>query len=197
MVDQMHESLEYEIARADAANMAYDALSGGVALGNEELSEALTLATQRRTVDAPRATFTDLISTGNLRVIRNPDLRDAVIRFYELAEVEYEVMRKNSAIYVDGLTVQALFGQGLIRGSFPGFSTSFEYRGYQESGDRIWTLPRDSEEVARVRAALHMRGLTGGGAVRQEIVLEEAGVLRGAIQDELAARWGFVTGQLH
>ena len=152
------------------------------------LSEALTLATQRRTLDAPTATFTDLLSTGNLRVIRNPNLRDAVIRFYELAEVEYEIMRKNSAIYVDGLTVQALFGQGLIRGSFPGLSTSFEYRGYRESGDRIWSQPRDSEEVARVRAALHMRGL-GGGVIRQEIVIEGAEALQAAIREELAARW--------
>jgi len=191
MIDQLRESLEYEAARAEAANKAYDALSGGPVLGDEELSEALTLATQRRTLDAPRATYTDLLSTGNLRVVRNPDLRDSLVRFYELAEVEYEILRKNSVVYVDGLTVQALFGQGLIRGSFPGFSTSFDYRGYTESGDRIWTLPRDSEEIARVRSALHMRGLAlSGAARRQDLVIEGAEALREEIRSELAARWG-------
>ena len=72
------------------------------------------------------AAFSDLISTGSLRVIRNPELRDAIVQFYALADVLYEVLRKNSAVYVDSLAVDALFGQGLIRGSFPDISTSFE-----------------------------------------------------------------------
>ena len=188
MVDQLNESLDYEEGRASAANRAYDALSGGADLENEELSEALTLATQRRTLDPPRATYQDLINTGNLRVIRNPDLRDSLIRFYEAADVGYEVIRKNLAVYVDGLTVEAVFGQGLIRGSFPGYSTSFDYRGYAEPPDRIWSLPRDSEEVARLRAALHLRGGVGT-TIQQPRIIQAANELRAQIQSELSSRW--------
>jgi len=188
MVDQLNDAVSYERERATAANRAYDALSGGPALSNQDLSTALTLATQRRTVDAPQATYTDLISTGNLRVIRNPDLRDSLVRFYGFAEVEYEIIRKNSALYVDGLTVQALFGQGLIRGSFPDYSDTFDYRGYAEPPDRIWNLPPSSPELARVRSALHMRGLEFGG-VRIGRVISEAEALRKELRAELASRW--------
>ena len=41
------------------------------------------IATSRRTLRVNRSTYTDLSSTGNLRLIGNPQLRDRIVGLYE------------------------------------------------------------------------------------------------------------------
>jgi hypothetical protein len=61
--------------------LAYRALRNGVLPEERDaVAAALGQLTSRRTLRLGRATYTDLLSTGNLRLIRNADLRDRIVR---------------------------------------------------------------------------------------------------------------------
>ena len=54
------------------------------------------LRIDRRTIRLPTAAFTDLLSTGNLRVIQDREVRDAIVRFYEMTERSQTIIDKNN-----------------------------------------------------------------------------------------------------
>ena len=49
----------------------------------EAVVSALSRLTSRRTLRLVRATYTNLVSTGNLRLIRNSALRDRIVKYYD------------------------------------------------------------------------------------------------------------------
>lgn len=184
-IEELEYYLGFEEERAAAARRAYDALSGGPALSPEELSISVSVATQRRTLRLHRPTFTDLTSTGSLQLLRDRELRDRIIGFYEAAERDFAVIERNTIFYLDRLGLDAVYGPGLIRGSYPGFVTTFDSRGYREPDDRLWSMDRESEEVAAVRSVMWLRSF--GFTPEAERVLESARVLRAEIRSELEA----------
>lgn len=74
------------------------------------------LRIDRRTIRLPTAAFTDLLSTGNLRVIQDREVRDAIVRFYEMAERSQTIIDKNNMTYVDGLAWDSFYRDGLVLG---------------------------------------------------------------------------------
>ena len=67
---------------ADYARRAADALSGGPPLSDEALLIAAYRATQYNGNTRRRATYDELTSTGEIGLIREPDLRDLAMRVY-------------------------------------------------------------------------------------------------------------------
>lgn len=182
-IEQLQDYVQYEEERAAAALQAYQALSGGPRPSDEELSIALSVATQRRTVDLIAPAYSDMTSTGNIRLLRDRLLRDEVIRFYEAAERDYDVIARNTALYVDGLLVAALYGPGLIRGSYPGTPTAHDEMGFREPDDRVWALPTEAPDLAALRSALWLR--SGGFVLEAARQLEAASELRRLIRTEV------------
>jgi hypothetical protein len=67
------------------ANRAVEALEGRAALSDEALLVSAYRATQYRNRNQRGSTFDELISTGNIGLIRDRNLRETAIRLYNLA----------------------------------------------------------------------------------------------------------------
>ena len=81
---------------------AMEALSVNEVHEHLELSRMIQRASNRKTVALPTAAFMNMVSTGTLRLVRNRDLRDSIVRFYESAEIAQRILEKNSALFLDG-----------------------------------------------------------------------------------------------
>ena len=83
--------LEYYRDVRDATEAAADALSGKVALSNEALLVNAYRATQYKQGAITRATFDELISTGNIGLIKDRKLLAFAVRAYGLYTIENTV----------------------------------------------------------------------------------------------------------
>ena len=109
-LEVLAETLEFEERQAAGAAMVYRALRAGeVPLQEREaVAMALNQLTARRTLRLARATYTDLLSTGNLRLIHNVALRDRIVNLYEANERTLMIRDRNSQVFVDQMYMQYL-----------------------------------------------------------------------------------------
>ncbi len=132
------------------------------------LSSAMARLGVRHTVILKKATYEDLISTGNLRLIRNGELRDQIVQFYETTQVQIDIIDKNNSFFVDDMYSANVILRGLIlarpvsnptRRLAPVDSMIMAelQPGYVEEQDRLWTLPDSAPEWAMVKSNLSMR----------------------------------------
>jgi len=180
---------------------ALDALNADDGQGRLELSRMIQRASDRRTVALPAAAYTDLVSTGSLRIIRNRDLRDAIVRFYESAELAERILEKNSSLFVDEY-IFSLYGDGLLMWrtdeawghreaqivatgeANSRLGTDFEY-----GPDYFWSLPRNSAEWHRMRSSLSVAaGTLFIGREYALEVIEDARALDTEVRGELESR---------
>ncbi len=201
MAANLQELQDYEDSQIEGGLEAYRAISA-----NERSPEQLALVsarlqslTARRTMSAVDATYTDLINTGNLPLIRNQGLRDQIIGFYEKVEREFDIHNKNNSAFVDDMFGRLIDGSGLfvsrgesntivsrIAGSDSLLIAAFA-GGYVEDADPIWSLPYSSAEWARVKAQLVTRiRISGYASRRAEVLLRETQELKEAVDTELA-----------
>lgn len=162
------------------------------------VSDRILRLTSRRTMSAIDATYTDLINTGNLPLIRNQALRDLIITYYERIEREFDIHNRNNSFFVDDMFARLIGGSGLflsrggsntlvnrISGSDSLLTIAFA-GGYVDDPDPIWSLPYSSPEWAKVKAQLVERiRVSGHGSRRAESLLEETRTLREAVDAEL------------
>jgi hypothetical protein len=100
-VKELQDFSDYSAGAFDAALGAYSALSRRAPYDKNTIRSDL-LRVDRYTLDLPSSAYTDLLSTGELSVISNRNLRDAIVRFYESAE-------HNQAIVKHYCTLRARF----------------------------------------------------------------------------------------
>ncbi len=162
---QLDSYLEFVEIAIQSAFSAYRDLSGDGPYDREKIRETL-FRIDRVTVRIPKAAYTDILSTGNLRVISDRGLRDSVVRFYEATERNELILKKNNDAYLDGLLVDAYFGDGLL---LPHTSSDSGTEGMDRTyravnaalgedfvhrDDPLWQLPPDSREWSRLRSAV-------------------------------------------
>ena len=162
---QLDSYLQFVEIASQSAFSAYRDLSGDGPYERQKTREAL-LRVDRVTVRIPKAAYTDILSTGNLRVISDRGLRDLVVRFYEATERNEIVLRKNNDAYLDGLLVGAYFGDGLLLphtstdSGFEAFDRTYKAvnaalgEGFVHRDDPLWQLAPDSREWNRLRSAV-------------------------------------------
>jgi hypothetical protein len=150
-----------------AAVSAYRALSGPPdQLERESVSQNIVRAAMRRTVALPSAAYTDLVSTGNLRLLSDPRLRDEIVRFYASAERAQTIIERNNTALIDGMFWTEIFGRGIVLNR-PGLSTGVGMAdqtteglrealgdGVVHGSDPLWDLPPGSTEWNTVRGTL-------------------------------------------
>ena len=183
-----------------AAAQAYRAIRGGVAPQDREaVAKMLGQLTARRTLRLSRATYSDLLSTGNLRLIRNGGLRDSIVRLYETNERLQSIRDRNNQEFVDRLYVTYLLDHAWTAPratrNLPAISSSdqkFAARVAVPADsklDLLWRLPADAPDWAVLAGRLWYRGLVSEGAIEQsENSAVEIAAVRQAIVDELARR---------
>jgi hypothetical protein len=148
---------------------AYKSLSVPSGVINErQASSAIQNLMTRRTLLPRDATYQDLISTGNLRLIRNRTVRDHIIDFFQRTAAAFEVINKNATFFVDELYNGVAIGQGLIlpratMTNLPnlGLVDSALLRqlgsGYTSERDPLWLLPATSSQRQQLKAVLLQR----------------------------------------
>lgn len=180
---------------------AVEALSANEVHDHLELSRMIQRASNRKTVALPTAAYTDMVSTGTLRLVRNRNLRDAIVRFYESAEIAQRILEKNNALFLDG-HLYSFYADGLLmwrtdepwgkreaqviatRKAASVLSEEFEY-----GPDYFWTLPTNSPEWHRLRSSLSVTSHTlfMGREYALEII-EDAQTLDVKVRRELDVR---------
>lgn len=146
-----------------------------------------------------RAAYTNLLSTGDLRLIRNPSLRDRIVQLYETSERTQSIRDRNNQEFVDRLYLTYLLDQGFVaprpaRG-LPSVSRSdaafAERVGLvpQLDDDLLWRLPADAPQLHVLANRVWYRGSVSEAALQQTRQMAgEIGEVRQAIERELSER---------
>jgi hypothetical protein len=200
-LEVLDEFLGYEERQVADSVFAYRALRSDVAAADREaVADALTRLTWRRTLRLTRATYTDLLSTGNLRLIRTPALRDRIVSLYENNERTLVVRDLNNQVFVDDMFLQYLWNSGLVAprpardlGVLNLPTREFAERmamPIETANDRLWQLSPDSPERTVLVNKVWIRGLVSTGAIAHaQAMAGEIREVRGAITAELTRRW--------
>ena len=160
-LDDLHQLSAFETLQMEDALTVHRALSAPVLPADTALlSSAMARLGTRQTLALRNSTYTDLISTGNLDLLRNGALRDKIVRFYQEMDVQFSRISKNNAFFVDDMYNAHVIYSGLIL-SRPGSNVAsqrgadamlIERLGVAEPPDRLWSLPRDAPEWAMVKS---------------------------------------------
>jgi len=144
---------------------AYAALAGTGPIDREQVRNEM-IRVDRITVRIPTAAYTEILSTGNLRVIRDRALRDAIVRFYESAERSELIIQKNNDAFLDGLLMGSYYGEGLLlphtradvgdadMNAANALVDDILGKDFTHPDDPLWSFAQDSPEWNRLRAAL-------------------------------------------
>lgn len=183
-ISQLEEYVRFMDDNVSASVGAYTTLSqDGFLAHRDELTDQLRRTLRRRTLRLPRSAYSDLASSGAIRLIRSEELRDEILAFYEAAERSEEILGKNSDLNIDGLMQDVLVRNGLFLPRFAEDDISdlhaeqrarFEARfdpDFQHLADPLWSVPTGAREWDRLRSALLRTGTT----------LEISGVIAGRV----------------
>lgn len=198
MAANLEELVALEERQVQSGLRAYRILSSPDPTRDEQVlaSDLLSQLTSRRTMNPTDATYRDLLSTGNLRLLQNRGLRDRLVAFYEEAERTFDIHNKNNSVFVDDLFAHELLGRGLIYGRV-GSGAAIRSRpdsilhaelslGYADEPDLMWSLPPTAPEWAVLRSVLIERLRTAAYAREfAEVQLEETRAMVDAVDAEL------------
>lgn len=194
--EQLRDYIAYVQSAAQSAVNAYVALSRPGPYDRDYIKTELHRV-DRITVRIPRAAYQDLLSTGNLRIIEDRQLRDSIVRFYEHMERTELIIRSNNETVFDGLLNDIYIGEGLIlpfNQSDVGVAainaanmSIFEKlpADVRKLEDPLWQFSSDSREWQRLRVALLYAGANHSlGAVLAEDLLNRATSLADAVRSQ-------------
>ena len=200
-LDMLAEYTAFEERQVEDGIRAYRALRAGASPEEREaVAASLSNLMSRRTLRITRPTYTDLISTGNLRLIRNARLRDSVTDLYERNERLLAIRDRNNLVFVDQQFLQFIMDNGLIAprtsSNMPSSAKSnlkFARRIEVPVGvdnDRLWELgPASPEWITLTNKVWQRAEVTQAALDQTEVMANEIRGLRQAIADELARRW--------
>jgi hypothetical protein len=196
----LDEFVAFESRQTADGMLVYRGLRGVPGIEREAIAEGLNHLTNRRTLRLMRATYQDLLSTGNIGLIRDQSLRDAVVRVYEEAERTTTVVDRNNEALVDHAFGLPLLESGLVA---PRFSTNLPGRMAEQhlslqrqiglppdpEADRLWRLPSDSPELKRLANRVLRRTIVSTTTrVQAESLREQFRGVHEAVLAELARR---------
>jgi hypothetical protein len=199
-LEVLKEFAAYEERQTADGVMAYRALRDPAEVADKEaIAEALSRLMSRRTLRLVRATYTDLLSTGNIRLIRNTGLRDRIVKLYEANERVSTIIDRNNQAFVDQMYMGFMMSTGLIAprsGSnlriIDAELNEFTARiglPVNASADRLWGLPADAPERKLLNNHVWQRAEVSFQAIaRARSLIADIRGVREAIGHEVASR---------
>jgi hypothetical protein len=194
----LDEAQRFEQSQSANAALAYRALRQGAVAPDqrEAVAQALGALTARRTLRLGRATYTDLLSTGNLRLIRNAALRDRIVRLYETNERTQMIRDRNNQEYVDRMYMTSLIEGGYVAPrrsrDLPTITESDESFARRAAmpvttaDDPLWRLPPTAPDWHILASRAWYRGLVAETAMEQNRqIAAEIRAVRAEIDAEL------------
>jgi hypothetical protein len=181
--------------------MAYRALRSEPDVNDQEgVAQALSRLMSRRTLRLSHPTYSNLVGTGNARLIRNAELRDRIVGLYEANERWATIIDRNNMVFVDQMFAEYLIGSGLVAPRPTSNLASAQKEGERlaemmgvpvgVSNDRLWRLAPDSPERGVLVNKVWFRSLVSLAAMTQaNDVAQGVTTVRQAIVDELTRRW--------
>ena len=192
---------DFERRQVAAGAMAWRALADPASIDDREaVATALVQLGARRTLRLTRAAYTDLTSTGNLRLIGDGALRDRIVGLYEENDRVSAIIDRNNQFYVDDMYAAYLAEDGLVARRAASNIQRLQQanqRMVQVMGgvpgvtdDRLWGLPPDATVWAELRNRVWMRTLVSQSALSFfESTIERTLAARAAVIAELDRRW--------
>ena len=114
-IDQLETTIEYADKTIEYGLGAYRELSEDRDRADREaVIRGINALTGRLTVRPYQATYSDLLSTGNIRLIKDHNLRDQISSYYETAQLSYQTFDRNRTFFNDELFAEFVIGQALI-----------------------------------------------------------------------------------
>jgi len=181
--------------------MAYRVLRGETEVEDKEaVARALSRLMSRRTLRLSRPTYSNLVGTGNVGLIRNAELRDRIVGLYEANERWVAIIDRNNLVFVDQMFAEYMMNSGLVapRPTSNLASAQKEMERLDARmgvpvgvrNDRLWGLAADSPERGVLANKVWYRSLVSLAAVSQaNDVAQGVTAVREAIVDELRRRW--------
>jgi Family of unknown function (DUF6090) len=198
----LDEALQFEQSQVEAAAFAYRALreSSVVPSQREAVALALGQLTSRRTLRLGRATYTDLLSTGNLRLMRNAALRDRIVRLYENNERAQLIRDRNNQEFVDRMYMTYLLDHAYVAPratrnlqSVSAADSAFAKRAARPekpvttADDRLWQMPPSAPDWNILAGRVWYRGIVAQGAIDQyRQIADDIRAVRSEIAAELS-----------
>lgn len=193
--------LAFERNKVAKARRAYTLLkSENPAAHQAELGALLTDLAERRTVYVSSATYDQMVSSGHLRLVRNQDLRDQIVRHFARMARNEKIIGKNNQDLIDDIFAPFLLRVGISL-RFEAMTTeSVISRGTEILLDSLgedFATPADaalkrapdagSWDDIRRNVLFRMRIAAVGQALAETLV-QEADEMARSIDVELAAR---------
>ena len=192
---------EFERSQVADGVLAWRALGDPAAITDREaIAQALGHLGARRTLRLTRAAYTDLTSTGNLRLIRDGPLRDRIVGLYDENDRVSAIIDRNNQFYVDQMYAAFIAEDGLVARRAGGNVRQLRQANEQLatrmgrapglSDDRLWSLPPDATAWFELRNRLWMRTLVSQSALSFfDSTIERTLAARAAVVAELDRRW--------
>jgi hypothetical protein len=111
---QVEAQYTFEKDKVNVAALAYELLtSDDPSAHRVELGELLTMLSSRRTLSLDSATYEQMVSSGHLQLIRNPELRDKLVRLFGLMKTDAAIIGKNNQDLIDDIYQPFLLRAGV------------------------------------------------------------------------------------
>ena len=198
---RLDEQLAFEQNMMDISSRAYAALGVADPPQNQaELGRLLGSLGTRKTLSLTSATYKEMVDSGQLQLIDNPELRDTIIRYFTRMELVERIVDKNNAVFVDdiyngfliraGITVQ-IFRKDAISALARGGEILTE--GFGEDvvypDDRVLSQPADADSWNDIRRNLLLRArIAAVGQANSEETLAQTDEIAKAVASELHRR---------
>ena len=173
----------FEKDKVDVAARAYELLTSDDPSAHQvELGELLTMLSGRRTLSLNSATYEQMVSSGHLQLIRDPKLRDKLVRHFALIKRDEAIIGKNNQDLIDdiygpfllqvGITMR--FGRQDTEATLNrGAAIMAERLGpdYEPRPDTVLSRPPEAESWSDIRrnVIFRMRIATVGQAKSEDI----------------------------
>ena len=191
----------FEKLQREDGVMAWRALADPASMTDRDaVAAALSHLSTRRTLRLNRAAYTDLTSTGNLRLIRNDALRDQIVGLYEANDRFNAIIHRNHQVFVDE-TYAAFLADGALVAQRASSNIPLLDRTQKQMAsrmgrvpgtefDRLWQLGPESVEWASLRNRLWTRTFISQANVNYfDAAIARTAAARAAVVAELDRRW--------
>jgi len=181
--------------------MVYRALRSEADVKDKEgVAQAVSRLISRRTLRLSHPTYSNLVGTGSISLIRNTELRDRIVGLYEANERWATIIDRNNLVFVDQMFAEYLLSSGLIAPrptnslqSLQRLDAQFDERmgvPVGVSNDRLWRFAASSPEREILANKVWYRTLISSRYRTQaDEITRDVTAVRQAIVDELERRW--------
>jgi len=164
-IEQLETYSAYAAGASRSALSAYAALSGPGPYDRENIRNEM-LRVDRVTLRIPTAAYSELLSSGNLRVIEDRSLRDEIVQFYESVELTELIIQNNNDEFLDRQLMGVYYGRGLMlahmQSDVGDDNINTAYKVIRErlgvdfvhQSDPLWNYQPDSPEWRILRSSL-------------------------------------------